>query len=94
MDTSKFIMYICIQCSKTFILYVPVWSYIKKNGKVNDWRGEWFFPMYHYYGNAHKNLIMEQSFHIFILLHYNGEKKGYPFDKFITKISECFKTHR
>ena len=35
---------------------------------------------------------MEQSFQTLNSLHYSGEKRGFPFEKFITKMSECFET--
>jgi hypothetical protein len=67
-----------------------VWKDILDFDRIKDGRGAWLAMCNHYEGDSFRNRSKEEAYMILDHLHYEGERKGFTFEKLIEKHNECY----
>jgi hypothetical protein len=75
---------------KQLCLEDPGRSYILDFDRIKDGRGAWLAMCNHYEGDSFRNRSKEEAYMNLDHLHYEGERKGFTFEKFIEKHNECY----
>jgi hypothetical protein len=75
---------------KQLILEGPGRSYIMSVDRVSDGRAAWLALINHFEGDSYRNRNVEDAYSALERIHYEGEQKGFNFEKFIEKHNEAF----
>jgi hypothetical protein len=75
---------------KHLCLEGPGRSYILDFDRVKNGRGAWLAMHNHYEGDSFRNHSKDEAYSMLDHLHYEGERKGFTFEKFFEKHNECF----
>jgi hypothetical protein len=75
---------------KQLCLEGPGRSYILEFDRVKNGRGAWLAMYNHYKGDSFCNCSKEEAYSVLDHLHYEGERKGFTFEKFVEKHNECY----
>jgi hypothetical protein len=75
---------------KQLVLEGPGRSYIMTFDSVIDGRAAWLALTSHFEGDSYRNRNVEEAYASLEWIHYEGERKGFNFEKFIEKHNEAF----
>jgi len=75
---------------KQLVLEGPGCSYSLPFDQVTDGRQAWLALRNHYEGAGFKNRNVDEAYRTLDSIFYEGEKKGFNFEKFIEKHNECY----
>ncbi len=75
---------------KQLMIEGPGRSYILPYDKANDGRLVWLALRAHYEGEGFKNQNVEEAYSTLEHIFYEGEKKGFTFEKFLECHNECY----
>jgi len=75
---------------KQLVLEGPGRSYILPYDSIARDRQAWLALRAHYEGEGFQNRIVDEAYTTLEHLFYEGEKKGFTFEKFLEKHNECF----
>lgn len=75
---------------KQLVLEGPGRSYIMPFDKASDGRAAWLSLVGHFEGDSYRNRNVEEAYAMLENIHYEGERKGFNFEKFIEKHNEAF----
>jgi hypothetical protein len=75
---------------KQLCLDGPGRSYILNFDKAKDGRGAWLAMYNHYEGDSYRNRAKLEAYAILENIHYEGERKGFTFEKFVERHNECY----
>jgi hypothetical protein len=75
---------------KQLCLEGPGRSYILDFDHAKDGRGAWLAMYNHFQGESYCNCAKLEVYTILDTIHYEGEKKGFTFEKFVEKHNECY----
>jgi len=68
----------------------PGRSYILPYDKTSDGRAAWLRLTAHFEGESYHNRNVEDAYATLDALHYEGERKGFTFEKFVEKHNEAY----
>ncbi len=68
---------------KQLVLEGPGRSYIMPFDRANDGRGAWLSLVAHFEGDSYPNRNVEDAYTMLESIHYEGERKGFNFEKFV-----------
>jgi hypothetical protein len=75
---------------KQLVLEGPGHSYILHYDSTSDGRAAWFALINHFEGDGFRNHNVEEAYATLEHLAYEGEKKGFSFEKFIECHMDCY----
>jgi hypothetical protein len=75
---------------KQLLLEGPGWSYILQYDATSDGRLAWISLRNHFEGEGFRNRNVEDAYTTLEHLNYEGEKKGFSFEKFLERHMECY----
>ncbi len=75
---------------KQLCLEGPGRSYILDFDHAKDGRGAWLAMFNHFEGDSYRNHAKLEAYNTLNTIHYDGEKKGFTFEKFVEKHDECY----
>ncbi len=75
---------------KQLVIEGPGRSYILPFDKANDSRSAWLALRAHYEGEGFKNRNVEKAYSALENIFYEGEKKGFMFERFLERHNECY----
>ncbi len=75
---------------KQLVLEGPGHSYIMPYDRVSDGRVSWLALIGHFEGDSYRNRNVEDAHSALERIHYEGERKGFNFEKFKEKHNEAF----
>ena len=75
---------------KQLVLEGPGRSYILPFDNASNGRAAWMALIDHFEGDGFRNRNVEDAYRVLEGLHYEGERKGFNFEKFIQKHMECY----
>jgi hypothetical protein len=75
---------------KQLVLEGPGRSYILVYDRVSDGRAAWLALVNHFEGDSFRNRNVEEAYSALERIHYEGERKGFTFEKFVEKHNEAF----
>jgi hypothetical protein len=75
---------------KQLVLEGPGRTYILRFDTAADGRGAWQALRDHFEGDGFRNRNVEEAYSMLEHLSYDGEKKGFTFEKFIERHMDCF----
>jgi hypothetical protein len=75
---------------KQLVLEGPRHSYIMPHHRASDSRAAWLALMAHFEGDSYCNHNIEDAYAILEHIHYEGECKGFNFEKFVEKHNGAF----
>jgi hypothetical protein len=65
-------------------------SYIMPYDTVSDGRASWLALIGHFEGDCYRNRNVKDAYSALERIHYEGERKGFNFEKFVEKHNEAF----
>lgn len=75
---------------KQLCLEGPGRSYILDFDSAKNGRGAWLAMYNHFEGDSYRNRAKLEAYSTLEHIHYDGEKKGFTFEKFVEKHNECY----
>ncbi len=75
---------------KKLCLEGPGRSYILDFDSAKNGRGAWLAMYNHFEGDSYRNRAKLEAYSTLEHIHYDGEKKGFTFEKFVEKHNECY----
>ncbi len=75
---------------KQLVLEGPGRSYILTFDRLSDGRAAWLALVGHFEGDSYRNRNVEDAYAALERIHYEGERKGFTFEKFVEKHNEAF----
>ena len=75
---------------KQLVLEGPGRSYILRYDATSDGHAAWFALINHFEGDGFRNRNVEEAYTTLEHLVYEGEKKGFSFEKFIERHMDCY----
>lgn len=75
---------------KQLVLEGPGRSYIIAFDKVSNGHAAWLALINHFEGDSYRNRNVEDAYSSLECIHYEGECKGFNFEKFVEKHNEAF----
>jgi len=75
---------------KKLCLEGPGRSYILDFDSAKNGWGTWLAMYNHFKGDSYRNRAKLEAYSTLEHIHYDGEKKGFTFEKFVEKHNECY----
>lgn len=75
---------------KQLVLEGPGRSYIMPFDATSNGRAAWLSMVSHFEGESYRNRNVEDAYAALEALHYEGERKGFTFEKFVEKHNEAY----
>jgi hypothetical protein len=75
---------------KQLVLEGPGRSYIMPFDRASDGQAAWLALISHFKGDSYRNRNVEDAYSALERIHYEGERKGFTFEKFVEKHNEAF----
>jgi hypothetical protein len=75
---------------KQLVLEGPGRSYILPFDKTSDGRAAWLSLTAHFEGESYRNRNVEEAYATLESLHYEGEQRGFTFEKFVKKHNKAY----
>ncbi len=75
---------------KQLVLEGPGRSYILPYDRISDGHAAWMALIGHFEGESFRNRNVEDAYSALERIHYEGERKGFNFEKFVEKHNEAF----
>jgi len=75
---------------KQLVLEGPGRSYIMTHDATSNGRAAWLGLVAHFEGESYRNRNLEDAYTTLEALHYEGERRGFTFEKFVEKHNEAY----